>query len=100
MVFPWGPSVYHYRVRHGRCHDTRVRISVLGASKEEIGSHHALGHDGLIFRHHLPMVLLGLFSGIFRPRNKRVHWRPKAFWLDQYARRSQSWLATDTGVAV
>ena len=74
MVFPWGPSVYHYRLRHGRGHDTRTRISLLGAGTEEIRSDHDLGYHGLLLRHYVPMVLLGLFASVFGTRDKRFHW--------------------------
>ena len=74
MVFPRRPSLYHYRLRHGRGHDTRPRISLLGAGKEKVGFEHDLGLHGLLLGHHLSMVLLGLFAGVFSTRHERFHW--------------------------
>ena len=75
MVCPGRPSVHPRRFGHGGGHDTRSRISVLGAGEEEIRSDHALGHHGLLLCHHLPVVLLGLFPGILGTRHKRIYWR-------------------------
>lgn len=100
MVCPWRPSVHYCRFGHGVGHDTRPRFSLFGASKEEIRSDHALGHHGLLLCHHFPMVLLGLFAGIFGTRNKRLYRRSEAFRLDQHARCSESWVAIDPRVAV
>ena len=100
MVCPWRPSVHYCRFGHGGRYDTRPRISVLGAGKEEIRSDHALGYYGLLLRHHIPMVLLGLFPSIFGTRNKRLYWRSEALWFDQHAWCSESWVAIDSRVAV
>lgn len=100
MVFPGGPSLHHCRFGNGRGHDTRPRISLLGSGKEEIRSDHALGHNGLLLYHHIPMVLLGLFPGVFGTRDKRIHWRSEALWLDQHARCAESWIAADSRVAL
>ena len=100
MVFFGGPSVHHCRVGHGVSHDTRPWIPLFGPGEEKIRSDHALDYHGLLLRHYISMVLLGLFAGIFGTRNKRLHWRPQALWLDQHARRSESWVAIDSGAAV
>ena len=100
MVCSRRSSVHYCRFRHGSGHDTRSRISVLGAGKEKIRSDHALGYHGLLLRRHISMVLLGLFTGIFGTRNKWFHWRSQAFWLDQHPRCPESWLTLDPRVAL
>ena len=96
MVYHWRPSVHYRRFSHGSGHDTRPGIPLFGAGKEEIGPHHALGYHGLLLRHHISMVFLGLFAGIFRTRNKRFHWRSEALWLDQHPRCAEPWVAVDS----
>lgn len=100
MVRPRGPSVHYCRFSHGSGHDTRPWISVLGAGEEEIRPHHALGYHGLLFRHHVSMVLLGLFAGVFGTRNKRIHWGPETLRLDQHPRCPESWVAVNPRVAL
>ena len=96
MVLHWRPSVHYRRFSHGSGHDTRPGIPLFGAGEEEIRPHYALGYHGLFLRHHISMVLLGLFARIFRTRNKRFHWRSEALWLDQYPRCAESWVAVDS----
>lgn len=100
MVCPWRSSVHYCRFGYGGGHDTRPRISLLGAGEEEIRSDHALGYHGLILCHHIPMVFLGLFARLFGARNKRLYWRSQALWLNQHTRCSEPWVAVDSGVAI
>ena len=100
MVFPWGPSVYHHRFRYGRGHDTRSGFSLLRARKKKVRSDHDLGLHGLLLRHHVPMVLLGLFARILGTGNEWLHWKLEALRPHQYPRCSKSRLAIDSRVAL
>lgn len=100
MVFPRRSSVHYCRFGHGAGHDTRSRLSVLGASKEKIRSDHALGYHGLLLCRYISVVLLGLFAGIFGTRNERIYWRSQAFWLDQHPRCPEPWVAVDSRAAL
>ena len=100
MVRSRRSSVHYHRLGYGRGHDTRAGISVLGASTTKVCFDHDMGLHGLLLRHHLPMVPLGLFTGIFCTREKRFHWRSQPLWSDQHSWCPKSWLTIDSGTAL
>ena len=100
MVLPWRSSLYSRCFGHGGSHDTGARIPLLRLGPEEVRSDDDLGYHGLVLCHHISMVLLGLFAGIFSTGDERLYWRSEAFWLDQYPWRSKSRVPADSGAAV
>jgi hypothetical protein len=84
------PSIYHHSLGHGPGHGTGPRIFIFWFGETEIGPQLALGRDGLLFCHHIPVVPLGLFIGIFTQRIERFHRGSSALWPEEYAGEPQS----------
>ena len=80
-------GLYHRGFGHGGGHDTGSRIPLLWSGAAKVCSDHDMGLHGLVFRHHFPMVFLGLFSGLFGTRKERLYWRSQALWFNEYTRR-------------
>lgn len=100
MVYFRRSGLHHRGFGHGGRHDTGARISLLRSGAAKVGSYYDMGLHGLVFRHYFPMVFLGLFTGLFGARDKRLHWRSQALWSDEHARCPESWLAVDSGIIV
>ena len=49
---------------------------------------------------HLPVVLLGIQSGIFIHCNKRLHWQSQALRSARCSRRAQSWITSHPRIAI
>lgn len=65
----------HYRfIRHGRTHDTGSWLSLLRVGTAKVGAHHDMGLHGQRVRHHIPMVLLGIFACFLSSGDQRLHW--------------------------
>ena len=100
MVRPRRPSIHYHSFGHGRGHDTRTGISVLGVGPAKVCLDNDMGLHGFILRHYLSMVPVGLFTGILGTRDKRFHWRSQSLWSDQHPWCPQPWVAIDSGIAV
>lgn len=74
MVFTGRPGLHYRSFGYGGGHDTRSGLPILRAGSKEVCSDHDLDVHDEFLRHHVSMVLLGIFFGIFRPRDKRLHW--------------------------
>ena len=96
MVHLRRPGLYHHSFSYGGSHDTWAGLLVLRPGPTKVGPEHDLGLHGQFFDHHLPMVLLGLFFGIFSTRHQRLHWRSEPFRSYQHSGRTESWLALDS----
>ena len=96
MVHLRRSGLHHRGFGHGGSHDTGAWLLVLRPGATKVGPEHDLGLHGQFFHHHLPMVLLGLFFGIFSSRHQRLHWRSEPFRSYQHSRRTESWLALDS----
>ena len=78
-------GVYHRGLGHGTADDTRPGLPLFGPGEEEISAEHALGNNGIFLRHHISVVLLGLFAGILDYGNEWLHWRFASLWSGKYA---------------
>lgn len=96
MVHLGRPGLHHHCLGHGGGHDTGAWIFVLRPGAKKVGLEYDLGLHGQLFNHHLPMVLLGLFFGIFSPRYQRLHWRSEPFRSYQHSGCTESRLALDS----
>lgn len=100
MVRPRRPGIHYRSFGHGRGHDTRTGIFVLGIGTAKVCLDNDMGLHGFFLGHYLSMVPVGLFTGILGTRDKRFHWRSQSLWPDQHPGRPQPWLAIDSGIAV
>ncbi len=75
MVRPRGSSIHYRSFGDGRGHDTRTRISILGTGTAKVCLNDDMGLHGFILGYYLPMVPVGLFTGILGARDERFHWR-------------------------
>ena len=100
MVRPRRPSIHYHSVRHGRRHDTRTGISLLGIGTAKVCLDNDMGLHGFILRHNVSMVPVGLFTGILGTRDKRFHRRSQSFWFDQHPWCPQPWLPIDSRIAL
>ena len=100
MVRPRRPSIYHCSFGYGRGHDTRAGISVLRFGAAKVGLDDDMGLHGFVLRHYLSMVSLGLFTGIFGTRDKRLYRRSQSLRFNQHPWCPQPRLAIDSGIAV
>lgn len=75
MVHIRRPGIHHHCLCNGPGHDSRSRFPLLWSCTKKVGAEHDLGLYGLFLHHHIPMVLLGLLSGILTIRDERIHWR-------------------------
>jgi hypothetical protein len=66
-------GLHHRGFSHGVGHGTGSRIPLFWSRTKKVGSIDDLGLHGFLFHHHLPMVLLGLFFGIFTIGNKWIY---------------------------
>ena len=95
MVSGRRSSVHLDRVRYGPGHDTRPWLPLLRPLEEEVRSELDVGLLRLFLRHHLPVVFLGLFLGLFEYWYQRLHWRLDAFWTQGNFGVSESGFTAD-----
>lgn len=100
MVSSWRSSVHLDSVGYGTGHDTRSRFPLLGPLEKEVRSEPDVGLLCILLRHHLSVVLLGLFLSLFEHRYQRFHWRLDAFWTDGNIGVSKSGIAPDPRASV
>ena len=74
MVFAGRPGLHYHSFGYGGGHDTRSGLPVLRTGPKKVGSYHDLGVHDEFLRHHITMVLLGIFARIFRARDERFYW--------------------------
>ena len=86
MVSSWRSSLHHRGLGHGAGHDTWSWLPLLWSGTTEICPEHDMGLYGLLFHHHLSMVLLGLLSSLFQYGHQRLHRRSTTFRLDEHTR--------------
>ena len=96
MVHLGRSGLHHRGFGHGGSHDTGPWILVLRPGAKKVSPEHDLGLHGQFFHHHLSMVLLGLFFGVFGTRYQRLHWRSEPFRAYQHSGCTESWLALDS----
>lgn len=90
MVFARRPGIHPRGFGHGGGHDTRSGLPLFRIGPKKVGPDHDLGLHDEFLRHHLSMVLLGIFAGVLRPRDERFHWRSQALRPDVHTWRAQS----------
>ena len=100
MVLFRRSSLHPHLIGNGVGDDSGTRLSLLGSGAKKIGPEHDLCVHGLHGGHHLPMVLLGIFLGLFCAGHKWFHWGSEALWFDQHAGCSESRVSADSGARV
>lgn len=88
MVQSGRPGLHHRGFGHGVGHGTGSRIPLLGSCAKKVGTLTDLGLHGILLSHHIPMVLLGLFSGLQPVCYQRLHWRSQEVWSHEDSRCS------------
>ena len=78
MVLPRRPGLHYRGLRHGHSHGTGSGLPLLRSRAPKVCTVDALVLSHVDFRHHLPMVLLGLFSSLFGHGHEWLHWGPEA----------------------
>ena len=96
MVFARRCRVYYSRLGDGASHGTGARVFIFGSRAAQVCTFDDMGVHRVFRGGHVSMVFLGLLAGDVEVRDERVHRRPEAFRVEEYAGRSLTGLATDS----
>jgi hypothetical protein len=100
MVPIWRPGVHYCGLLYGPGDDTWHRLSIFGSRTKEISTIDDLGVHGIIFHHDLPMVLLGILTGVLIDGHIGIYWESGTLWAYERARRTISWKPAYPGAVV